>query len=254
MLGRSTIRSRSSRAGRWRDFATHTGAAVLAVLLIGCGIPELAYLEPPTLGTVTDLPPRVTFLHSTDNNTDSFSGYELYYRFYDPGTGDAQFQADRTAIENASPGAVASTIAGRGYLRIHRKTDDGRTSDRKPVLSVPPADRGTPFTVTLAFQHGGQTDAAQTGAVASWTTEVADREVPLVRNQAALGNPTPPIGFTEEDFAPVHADLSELELDDRGLMMGLVIASYGIDVVTGLFGELYSVAIVPEKPLRIFFR
>lgn len=223
-------------------------AAIAALLMVGCGIPEFAFLDPPTLGAVTDLPPTVTFVHSTRNDTDSFAGYELYYKFYEPDTGEGQFQTDRTAIENASPGAVASTIAGRGYLRTHRRIEDDRTSDRKPVLNVPPTDRGIPFTVTIALQQTGQT-----GAVASWTA-AEPRQVELVRNQSTLGNPTSPVGFTEVEFEAGHADLAGLELDDRGLMMGLVIASYGIDFATGSFGELYSQAIVAEKPLRMFFQ
>ncbi len=265
-MGRSTISKRSGTARRHtgfpRDFRAYRAAvsatitasivariasiAATVAVLIGCGIPDLAYLEPPTLGTVTDFPATVTFLHSTDNNTDSFSGYELYYKIYAPAAGDERFQADRAAIVDASPGAVGATIAGRGYLRIHRLPDDGRAFDGKPVLNVPPADRGTRFTVTVEFQQ-----VAQTGAAASWDAAEA-RNVLLLRNQSALGNPTPPIGFAEEDFSPTHADLPGLELDERGLMMGLVVVSYGTDFVTGLFGELYSAAIVPERPLRIF--
>ncbi len=252
MRWREYLRNGWSRAtgGPHLRFFGRTACTIVVVLLAGCGIPEFAYLAPPIPGTVTELPPTVTFSHSVDNDTDSFFGYELYYKFYDPETGEQPFQADRTAIQNAAAGVVASTITARGYRRIQRLDSDAR-----PTLAIPALDGAIPFTVTLRFQQEPEPEpqTPQTGAVASWTGD-AKRQVALVRDQAALGNPTPPLGFTEEDIVPgVHLDLSGLEPNGLGLRMGLVIVSYGVDFATGRFGEIYSTAVVPENQLRIFY-
>ncbi|MFO7729370.1 MAG: hypothetical protein R6V86_01260, partial [Spirochaetia bacterium] len=51
---------------------------LLALALIGCGIPSYPYLYPPeALGGA-----RVGFRHDEKNDQDVFRGYEIFYRFY----------------------------------------------------------------------------------------------------------------------------------------------------------------------------
>src|SRR6056297_1722904 len=60
--------------------------ALLALAVIGCGIPSYPYLYPPeALGGGV-----VGFSHDENNDPDVFRGYEIFYRFYsvDPDTAD----------------------------------------------------------------------------------------------------------------------------------------------------------------------
>ena len=213
-------------------------SAMIAVA--GCGIPQFVFLAPPVLGEVTALPPSLTFSHSPDNDTDSFLGYELYYKLYDPNTAETAFAGDRSAIRSASAATVVTTLGARNYRRVHAPG-----SDLKPVLRVTIAERGQAFTIALAFQQ-----ESPTGGVATWSAGTV-REIPLVRDQRFLQPPTP-VGFTASALTPAtYPDLPARPEPDAGhFLMGLAVVSYGIDFVAGTFGELYSTAIVPE---HLFF-
>ena len=226
--------SRNSRA--WRR------AIVLCSLwggaLTTCGIPQLAYIAPPIPGIVRTLPATIDFRHDQRaNDIDSFLGYELYYKFYDPGAGSL-FDADRAVIEAASPGAVASTITARGYRRVERIPDE------KPSVPFGATERSEEnLIVTIRFQQG-----SPTGARAEWGTQVVD----LVRNQTILNNPRPELGFREQDLAiGTHGDLPSTDFPFLG--MGLAIVAYGIDYITNTFGELYSTAVVPFATVQIAY-
>ena len=204
--------------------------------IVGCGIPQFVFLAPPVLGEATVLPPTLTFSHSPDNDTDSFLGYEVYYKFYDPNTADGEFATDRTAIRNASAGTILTALSGQGYRRTHAEG-----SDRKPLIPVTGGERGQGFTIVLEFQQ-----QSPTGGLARWSP-VTPRAIRLVRDR----NLPSPAGFTAPELTPAtYPDLLPRPVPDVGyFLMGLAVVSYGTDFVTGTFGELYSTAIVSDHLL-----
>jgi hypothetical protein len=219
-----------------------------AFLCAGCGIPQFPVLERPVLGAVTQLPALVPFAHDPRNNTDSFLGYELYYKFYDPDTAAAggvqgEFEADRAAIENASPAGLPIAATSRRYHRVF--TEDQAGGD-PPALRIASALRGTPFQVTVTFP---ETSASIPDAVARWGGETRI----LVRDQNLLGNPPDPVGFGPGDFVPgTHADLPD-SLSGGDVEMALMIVSYGVDFANGTFAPVYSPATVTNQLLRIIY-
>lgn len=228
------------------------GAAVAAlcatVLVASCGIPEYVFLAPPVLRDVTSLPPVVTFAHDTVNDTDSFLGYELFYKFYDPAITDAPaaLSADRTAIESAPPGSVTTTLASRGYRRVYTSSVQSR-----PALQVAAAERDQPFTVTLAFPD---TPASTDPAVASWDPGTPAL-VALLRDQAALASIAGgPYGFAPGEISGAHPDTPTLAVGPGTVEMGLAVASYGTDYLTGSFAEIYSTAIVADQLLQVAYQ
>ena len=221
---------------------------VLAALLAtSCGIPQYVFLAPPVLGTVSSLPPTMSFAHDELNDLDSFRGYELYYKFYDPAAGDVDgaFAADRSAIEVATPGSVVTTLGARDYRRVYAADSSG-----SPALPLTGDERDEAFTVSIVFPDS---PASTADAFASWNTE-GPRTVVLLRDQAALGNPTDPVRFTPSDIRAADADTPNPLPPGGTVEMGIAITAYGIDYVTGTFSELYSTAIVADQLLGVSYQ
>lgn len=228
-----------ARRSRKRARAVSALAIAAAVLIAGCGIPQFVFIAPPVLGVAEPVERTMTFGHSEDNDLDSFLGYEVYYKFYDPAA-TAAFADDRLAIRNASPGIVTTVLRTRGYRRVHERDATGR---RPPLIPVVGDERRQRFSVLLEFHQD-----PPTGAVASWSV-VEPRRVELVRDPAVTL--TPQVGFTPSELTPgTPPDLPGTPEPDQGrFLMGLAVLSYGIDYVTGTFSELYSTAIVPDDLL-----
>lgn len=224
-------------------------AALLAALLAtACGIPQYVFLAPPVLSSVTALPPTASFTHDELNDIDSFSGYELYYKFYDPAEGNVEeaFAADRSAIEEARPGSVVTTLGTRGYRRVYAADSSG-----PPALRLTGEQRDEAFTVSIDFPDSA---ASTADAFASWESTEGPRTVVLLRDQAALGNPTDPVRFTPSDIRADDADTPNPLPSGGTVEMGLVITAYGTDYLTGTFSELYSTAVVADQLLGVSYQ
>lgn len=154
------------------------------------------------------------------------------------------FSADRSAIEAATPGSVVSTLDARGYRRVY-----AAGSNAPPALSVTLDERDDPFSVSVVFPSR---PASTDDALASWNAD-GQRTVTLLRDQQALGNPAEPVGFTPSEITAADADTPN-PLPDGTVEMGLAVAAYGIDYVTGTFGELHSTAIVADRLLGVSYQ
>jgi hypothetical protein len=241
--------------GGGASLALPLAAAVL--LATACGIPQFVFLAPPVPGTVTSLPPSASFTHDDVNDTDSFLGYELYYKFYDPGLADVTgaFRSDEVAIESAAPGSVTATLDARGYRRVYAGTigaGDAVTAEtRSPALTVGDSERDQGFTVSVTFP---QDSASTEHASATWNAG-SSRSIVLLRDQAALGNPaTNPRSFLPADIDAADADVPGLPAAPEGTIeMGLAVAAYGTDYVTGTFSEIYSTVLVVDQLLLVAY-
>lgn len=221
------------------------GLLGVALFSVGCGIPQYIYLSPPILESATFDDLEVVFSHDPANDTDSFQGYELYYKFYDPQESpDVAFAADRALIESAVPANVITILANNGFLRVYTSPTESR-----PALPVPLADRGVEFQITLQFPKA-VTDPAEAAATINTTVP----QVPsLLRDQAFL------IASGDETFAVLQMDPSDLDLSTADLAgypeptvpMGLAILSYGID--SSRFIPIYSEAVLLQSTLNLFY-
>lgn len=221
----------------------------IAAIAGGCGLPQLPLLDPPELAEITALPATVRFTHDPRNSDESFAGYELYYKFYDPDTTvtggvQAEFEADRDAIEGAAPGNAVTTARSRGFYRV---TPGGTENDQPPTIRVAPALRETPFEVTISFPDSG-TPGAETVATWDGFSQL------LLRDPNAPRTTPEELGFSADDLEPgVHGDLPA---DPEGgtLQTALMIVSYGTDFITGTFAPIYSSGIVTDQLMEVIYQ
>ena len=131
---------------RWKSkvvpLALFLTSAMLS--LISCGLPKILYLYKPK---DFSLPSGnlLSLVHDTQNNdpsegsSQSFKGYEIYYRAYD--TSSAALSAyDQLTIyaasfSNSSSNFLSSATSGLGFVRMISKDSDGSTS-APPLIRV----------------------------------------------------------------------------------------------------------------------
>lgn len=242
-------RSSSTTSQSPRSLILGASLAV-CVLLSGCGIPQFVFFAAPELSTVTELPATIDFVHDVENDSDSFLGYELYYKFYDPDdvpAYEAAFASDRNAIEAASPGAVVSTLQSRSFFRIY-----SGIAGTSPTLTVPTADKATAFTFRISFAD----DAIPTDvdATASWTASTTF-DATLLRDLTQLGTQSA-VGFAPEDVDPSSDNDMPTGLGvpvSATIRMALVALAYGVDFETGTFATIYSQATVASPTIQIYY-
>ena len=206
------------------------------------------FLARPTQASAIELPPSVTLTHDAENDTDSFSGYEFYYKFYDPSDYLTAFSSDRTAVENALPSQVIATLASQGFYRAF--AEDG--TNARPAVSITSDERDIAFEFTLTF---APTSASTTDpAMVEWDATGPQSAI-LQRDQTQLGDPEPPLGFLPADLTPTDSsenlDMPAGITTTDPLRMAIAILAYGIDFTTGTFATVYSQATVVDRALQI---
>ena len=175
------------------------------------------------------------FSHDPENDVESFLGYELYYKLYDPsGETDSQtlFASDAAAIEAAAPGSVVAVLTGRGYRRIYPETESV-----PPLIPIDPGDKASLFTVTVSFP-----DKAYIIGLEPASAEWLSSGVTLLRDQSfavIYGNET----FFSDQISTDDPDVPD-EAVDPTLDMGVVAISYGTDYENGTFAPVYSEPLV----------
>lgn len=98
----------------------------ISLFLFSCGLPNLPYLSEPELyGTASDPDSEemdLIFWNADENNTSIFSGYEIYYKIYDPINASstdntATYNEDYTTISASSTGSSA-IFENAGFSRL----------------------------------------------------------------------------------------------------------------------------------------
>lgn len=105
-----------------------------AAIAAACGL-DRGYvpLDPPVGDGEAPVVSEFGFRHNPQNTNDTrFEGYEVYYKFYTPTS--AQFDADRSAIQDFVAPGLESALKGRGFTRIGRLTSSD-TVDPLPLVS-----------------------------------------------------------------------------------------------------------------------
>jgi hypothetical protein len=120
--------------------------------LCGCGLPNYPTLNPPGTPSVlaSDTNSVFTIMSTTENNELEFRGFELFYKFY----------SNPSAIESNLQSVIWSVLINTyGYRPVCDQTDtfsgyppsNLHSTKPYPLLYVQPADRGTQFSITVAF-------------------------------------------------------------------------------------------------------
>ena len=111
----------SLKTGKSRAAALFFPVLFFLVLLSGCGLPSYSYLYPPADVYSRDNPSSQTeqdlvFRNAYQNNISDFSGYEVYYKIYDPRTNQASYLGDITSMDKE--GTDYNTLNNLGFHRL----------------------------------------------------------------------------------------------------------------------------------------
>jgi hypothetical protein len=210
---------------------------LLILLLDTCGIESFIELSPPS--NAVKLGDQLSFDKTTANSETAFTGFELYYKFFDSGvTPDLGYIIQfEDLVGGTNP-----------FRRIHASDDDAGT--QPPLIYVQPEDRtpgGSPpdndaFTITVDF----------TGEPPTLNLVFPFPQI--------FGDGTPDVDFSQithtdirrdvydgteykrfTDFGTGDADISHLSGDIAGgdtVQLVLYAVSYGYDIFS--YRRLYS--------------
>jgi hypothetical protein len=130
----------------FRLIKIYISLAILAVSMVCCGVESVSYYSPPSFTYGGNV---ITLTHNTVN-TESFLGYDIYYRVYND---DNTAQADRTFIENASnsanstPESVLGQVTSRGFKKMYLAAIPATAPT--PLLSIASPTTAVTFTIQM---------------------------------------------------------------------------------------------------------
>lgn len=214
--------------------------------LSGCGLPQYTYLAPVVLDSVDTGTTVIAFTHDQANDVDGFSGYDLYYKFYNEDTTTSTFSSDRTKIETALPGNVTTTLTALEYRRATR-TD----SVDQPTIPINAIERASDFIITIQFQFGAGDPAKQAQII---DTPQLTGIAPFLRaNDVVLSGEK---GFRPGDIVPGDDADVPPTTSPTIVHLGIAIVAMGINFET--FNRIYSSAIVASgtanEPLELNYQ
>ena len=140
------------------------GVFLLIIFLLSlssCGLPTYAYLYPPEAYTTRNDPENqendVIFWNAYNNNSSIFSGYEIYYKIYDPlaaSSTAASYTSDITAIESAAA-SYATVLENNGFFRLFiadsAELDTYTHNENRPIFPLEPDLLEEEFRIRLKF-------------------------------------------------------------------------------------------------------
>ena len=241
---------------------------LVAAILAGCGLPgEYPLLEPPVLpysGYVADNVAQFQFLNQPQTVTGQVTGFELYYKLYDPAT--VGYLTDVTTINNAfAPTATAPPTDVPGYLTqlgFHRVVEElpqpssyvyGTDLSPQqltqlnpvPLISIAPDQMLFSLSVTIDFKTAiGSNETDSFPAV----TSSAPAQLLPPGIARLLQDPAKPgsyilRGFGSSDYYSSDSDVTAANIQLRAngsLQVGMIAVAYSSNVLTSPPQILYS--------------
>lgn len=216
-------------------------AFILAALFIlvglsGCGIETIPYIAPP-LNVYQDTPISndSTFVHDYTNNvTDDFFGYELYYRIYDANGNDTSAQDEAQIAASTVPGITLL----QQYHFVRMLSDQSLSGGGlPPLIPIATSAKGNPVNVIVDFSDNS--NLTNDDATATWT-DTANNSVNLRRNDVTVaGNPQALKGFFNGDYSQTDPDLYNISLSSSSSLFVVVyVLGYGVDISN--LNQIYS--------------
>ena len=205
----------------------------ISLLLSGCGLEDLLYLNPPENPVAHPGDKTFTFYKTLENSELEFRGFEIYYKFYTWDQYPESNITDRTKLENT-------------FNRISRYSPNKETKDNisKPLIFIPIPDRSIAFEITIHFSIVQNHEISATDILLSQPIDIQIRRGVAYNegidpddfkyfDQAALSE------FKESD-ADVSAAVWPDIQDGNTTKVALYALSYG---KKDLIEDVYSVAV-----------
>jgi hypothetical protein len=203
------------------------GAGVIVLLIFlaaGCGIPNYAYLEPPTLDDKFFEDRIASFYSAMENNPDIFKGYQVYGKFF------SNSEIGSTTI------STQRELENQGYDKLVTPLDaDGNSWRHSPLILLTETEKGESIRFTFDFTGDNP------GSASGYNTKISysGKEVSVAR---LLNTATPIKNFSEADLIPddreddpidggdLPSDFPSPEVvGDLYLYLSIYIVSYGTD-------------------------
>jgi hypothetical protein len=211
-----------------------TGSIVRTVLLLvpfllaGCGIKSYPYLAAPeNISEPLENEQLFSFINYTENNTNYFLGYEIYYKFYSADTAVSKYESERDQLE-LTP--TYEKLTSFGYTRMYNKID----VFSRPLIPVSTELAGQAVSISIDFRFLTETIFPEI-SYAENTIEGARyiRDTDDIQDTVYNFNP----GNISSDFSDIPSAI--MSSDVNMLYLSLYVLSYGkYDV----FNELHSSA------------
>lgn len=202
---------------------------VLALILAGCGLPNIVFLAPPIeVTSIGGVDSRIVlFRHDASaNNFDDFLGYELYYKLYTEA--DPQADLDRENINDNLP-PTESGLTGLGFRRFVALDSDTVLANDRPHISTSDFDRGASVVFSIDLREDV---LSPTGDITvSWTngsSVTVTKQLRRNHTNSAILNPADALSFwTQADYSDSHQDYS-FGANPTRLEIVVAVLSYGI--------------------------
>lgn len=229
---------------------------VMLFLLTACGLPTYAYLYEPTAVVSRTNPSDgeydLIFRNAYKNNINIFSGYEIYYKIYDPlapETSATEYVTDRDAIDITSV-AGETILKNKNFSRLFTTTTNDTSfihNDIKPAFPIETTLLDEKFDIRLLFLQNQ--NAGSSYFAAPWESSVTFTETPYIYRYVSNDstNTIEKKFFDIVDFdindsdMPSSIDSGSLAVSDY-LYISFYILSFGKDLedITSL---IYSVPV-----------
>lgn len=219
-------------------------------LLAGCGLPSFPSLDAPTVpGSYNPADSNIfEFFNASQQNPDTFLGFELYYKFYDPNN-TTGYLSDETSLTNGQTGP--SQIASLGYKPLYvwpsgYVVGDTIATRQPPLISITDtALKGTQFAVTIPFSVAVSVSGSPPKSDIFPGVFVNGQNTPSVQVARYLPNPESPGNFLLRGFG--GGDFRTTDgLSNGGDVPDSVIQSattgVSVPIVLGLYAIAYGLA------------
>jgi len=231
----------------------------VSLSLTTCGIETVTTLQPPLFtNTGNNL---LSLTHNTSNSdSNSLKGYEIYYRAF--GGPQAQTNADaaRTAIEQAtatstsSPETVLALLVSSGFTRMFDANGTDGVNGTRPLFYVSASEITTAVTYQLFLDFtnpppnstvtlAGNISPLCSSSYSSWyfTRSIAIPTTWHVSISRAISTSGSPISF-ESNYSPPDVDYNgpAVQGGSSSLYFVFFALAYGLDLSSGSFSFLYS--------------
>ena len=222
----------------------------MVMLLCSCGLYSYPYIYEPSLqgGTATSGRTNVTIIHNGDNDPNVFRGYELYYKFYNYSTAEADHSRDDKSIFSISNPDYSALVAA-GYKRC--RTEKLYKKDTPyPMIPVPVGSRDDDFSLYLDFLPVAEYPYYQAEMFLSYLDTFApiyrsiqDQHPDTGEVKEATGNSDDPISnpiykdFNIDDIESGDSDISGLSFPSNPVALSFYIIGYGVHENHNLYSK-----------------
>jgi len=191
------------------------------LILASCGLPTYSYLYPPT-GVYSRENPEslqeqnLIFSNAYQNNLSIFTGYEVYYKIYDPLSSTAAaalYETEVSTIKN-STSADYNTLNSKGFHRLFFSTSDISSSafshdTSKPSFTPDSALLDDNFQIRLNLNQSGPYSQAE-----PYNTSLLFSSVPYMYRWVHDDSPNAETIYTAKQFSTGSFDYRDSDLPD----------------------------------------